>query len=69
MADESTQVAIEGIAKRYGASLAEECDLPEHEERFTGLFRDALRELSESRKPSWTDVEDEAWTDAKRERQ
>jgi hypothetical protein len=66
MADK--EATIEEIAKRYGASLAEECDLPEHEERFTSLFRDALRELTESRKMSWSEIEDEAWTDAKRER-
>lgn len=41
---------VDAIAKRYGAALAEECDLTEHKERFVGLFKDAITEFLEAGK-------------------
>lgn len=43
MADELAH-RIDEIAHEYGDLLAEECDLPEHAERFTSLFAAAIRE-------------------------
>jgi hypothetical protein len=48
MADEPVPLGLHGrveeIAREYGDLLAEECDLPEHANRFTSLFAAAIHE-------------------------